>query len=269
LRQLVSAGKVSVPETTKKHLEPFGLDAVAAQTGVAAGMIEEAAAILAEQPLVITTRGLLHSDDAQDTIETLAGLAMTTGGEFNCYALEANEEGADLLGVWPGGDGYARGGSSPYGDLKKGLGTEGILKGCADGSVKALWLVNAAPLTAWHSKRAVELALEKVEFLVYQGILEGEEMSYASVVLPMCGPAEADCSYTNLERRVQRVKQVLTPPGESKPAWRTFSEVGLRKSPATPLFNPREVMNLIADTYHMFAGVDYDKLPAEGLVLGR
>jgi predicted molibdopterin-dependent oxidoreductase YjgC len=83
----------------------------------------------------------------------------------------------------------------------------------------------------------------------------------------MCGPAESDGTYTNIDGRVQRLTQVLTPPGESKQAWRIFSEIGLRKRPATPLFNPREIMDLIADAYPSFKGVDYDDLPAEGFVL--
>lgn len=266
LRQLVVTGKVNVPAATKAALEAYTLDAVARKTGVSEKLIEEAAEVLAGQPMVITTRSLLNTPDAQDTLETLAGLAMTTGGEFNNYALENNEEGADLLGVWPGGAQFASIEGAEL--LEKGLGTHGILKACADESLKALWLVNARPLEHYEDRKLVERALESVEFLVYQSIVESDEMAYASVVLPMCAPAEADGSYTNLERRVQRMKQVLTPPGESKSAWRIFSEVGLRKTPSTPLFNPREVMERIASTYPVFAGVDYEALPDEGFVLG-
>jgi predicted molibdopterin-dependent oxidoreductase YjgC len=84
----------------------------------------------------------------------------------------------------------------------------------------------------------------------------------------MTAPAEADGTYTNLERRVQRLRQVLSPKGETKPAWRIFSEVGLRIRPETPLFNPSEVMGRIASEVPAFAGVSYDQLGGEGFLLG-
>lgn len=272
LRQLVATGKATVPYAPKANLDNYSLEAVANKTGISPQLIEEAAAILGEQATVISTRGLLNAPDAQDMLETLAGVAVTTGGEFNCYALDANEEGADQLGLWPGGAEFALGKTSAYTNelksLEKGLATDGILRGCSNGSIQALWLVNCSPLNSWHDRAAADRAMEHVPFLVYQSTVEGEEMAYASVVLPMCGPAESDGSFTNLEGRVQRMRQVLTPPGESKPAWRIFSEIELRKTPSTPLFNPREVMNMIGDVYPMYKYIDYGNLPVEGQLLG-
>jgi len=267
LRQLVSTGKAAQPYAPRANLDGFTLDAVSNKTGVPQKMIEEAAAIIADQGTIITTRSLLNADNARDVLETLAGVAITSGGEFNCYALQSNEEGADQLGLWPGGEDYALGNAGAN-KPAKGLGTDGILKGCIDGSIKALWLVDCSPFMSCKDEKVARSALENVPFLVYQGILETEEMSYASVVLPMCVPAESDGSFTNLEGRVQRLQQILTPLGESKPAWRIFSEVGLRKNPSTPFFNPRDVMDVIAKTYPMFKYVDYDNLPLEGLILG-
>jgi len=233
------------------NLDAYSLGTVAEKTGIASHLIEEAAKIIAKQSVVITTRHLLNLSDAPEVIDALKALSTASGGDFNCYSIQANEEGADLLGL----------------NADSGLGTEGILKGCANGSIQALWLANAAPFAEWPDRATVEAALEKVPFLVYQGITEGEEMAYASVVLPMCGPAETDGTFTNLERRVQRMQQVLTPPGDAKPGWRIFSEISLRKRPATPLFNPRDVMKEIAENYPIFAAVDYDDMPAEGTLL--
>jgi len=83
------------------------------------------------------------------------------------------------------------------------------------------------------------------------------------------GDAEVRHVHLGSDRHIggRRQSERLTPPGESKQAWRIFSEIGLRKRPATPLFNPREIMDLIADAYPSFKGVDYDDLPAEGFVL--
>ena len=272
LRQLVASGKAKKDYAPKANLDGYTLDAVANKTGISPQLIEQAAAILGEQATIITTRSLMNEDQAQDTFETLAGIAVSAGGEFNCYALESNEEGADQLGLWPGGAEYALGKTSAFSSdlksLEKGLGTQGILNGCSTGSVQALWLINCSPLDSWYDRRAAERALENVPFLIYQGIVETEEMSYASVVLPVSGPAESDGSYTNLEGRVQRMRKVLTPPGDSKPAWKIFSEIGLRKSQSTPLFSPEEIMDQISKSYPLFKNVSYDNLPVEGVILG-
>lgn len=276
LRQLVDSGKIRIPAATRAGLDPFTADMVASKTGVTAQKLQDAAKILGDQATIITTRSLLNTSKAQDTLETLAGIAMTSGGEFNCYALDSNEEGADLLGVWPGGGEYAAsrtlpGQQSTSGEalaLERGLGTSGIIKGCGDGSIKALWLVNSKPLDAFADRKNVEKALENVEFLVYQGIEETEEMAYASVVLPMSAPAESEGTYTNLERRVQRLRQVLPPLADSKAGWRIFSEVALRKSPSRPFFNPGEIMEEIAAAIPAFQGASYETMPVEGHVLG-
>jgi NADH-quinone oxidoreductase subunit G len=245
---------------TATNLDAYSLGAVSEKTGIDSKMIEEAAKIIAKQGAIVTTRSILDVSDSPEVLDTLGALAKASGGEFNCYALGANEEGADLLRCYPG---------ARKTGIEKGLSTDGILKGCADGGIKALWLVNATPLADALDRKVAESALENVPFLIYQSIIEGEEMAYASVVLPMCGPAETEGTFTNLERRIQRMQHVLTAPGDCKPAWRIFSEVSLRKKPATPLFNPREVMREIAANYPAFAGVEYDTIPAEGLLLGR
>jgi NADH-quinone oxidoreductase subunit G len=230
-----------------------GADAaqIEAQTGVRAADFEEARRVLAEDAAVITTRALLDSSEGQNAIDALRGWA---GDRFSCYALEANEEGAALLGIWP-----------QYG----GRNTRQILEGCADGSIRALWLAGVDPFEEYHDEELVRKALESVDFLVVQHWQETEAIHYASVVLPMSAPAESEGTYTNMEGRVQRMMQVLGELGESKPAWRIFSELSLRMRPQTPFFNAGEVMDAIAREVPAYSGVAYDKLGGEGYLLGR
>ncbi|HTQ11677.1 MAG TPA: molybdopterin-dependent oxidoreductase, partial [Fimbriimonadaceae bacterium] len=80
--------------------------------------------------------------------------------------------------------------------------------------------------------------------------------------------AEMDGSYTNLERRVQRIDQVLPVPGEAKPAWRVFSEIALRMSGERPFFNPGEILDEIAREVPAFRGVGYGApKTSEGILL--
>jgi predicted molibdopterin-dependent oxidoreductase YjgC len=78
-----------------------------------------------------------------------------------------------------------------------------------------------------------------------------------------------DGTYTNLERRVQRMDQVLPPKGEAKPAWRAFSELALRMSGERPFFNPEEILAEIANECPAFAGISYDGVRGEGTILAE
>ena len=124
--------------------------------------------------------------------------------DYDNYGLTANARGAALLGLTPDGGGKN---------------TRQILQGCIDGTIKALWLVGVDLFEEFEDQALVKVALESVEFLVVQDLLRTEAASYASVVLPMNAPAEAEGTWTNIEGRVQRFKQVLPAKGSAKTAW--------------------------------------------------
>jgi NADH-quinone oxidoreductase subunit G len=234
--------------------EGMAPEKAASITGVDAAAFAEALKALAEAPTVVTTRALLDAPNGPAAVDVLRGYANAAGGEFNLYALAANEEGAALLGAWPQAGGRD---------------TRAILEGCADGTIQALWLAGVDPFEAYHDRELVQRALEAVPFLVVQHWTETEAFHFASVVLPMAAPAEADGTYTNLEQRVQRMRQVLSPRGDAKPAWRVFTELIVRVKPQTPLFNPREIMDRISADVPVFAGVHYAALEGEGFRLGE
>jgi NADH-quinone oxidoreductase subunit G len=219
--------------------------AIAASTGVAEGQLRRAVETLDQDTAVVTTHALLNEQGGKDAIGALKSSAY-----FNCYALGANDQGALELRI------------------QRGRATEAILQAAADGKVKALWLVGCDPLNDFHDRELATKALEGVEFLVVQDTAMTESAHYASVVLPMAAPAEQDGTFTNCERRVQRIRQIVPPQGESKPAWRTFSECLLRATGAAPFFNTREVMQAIAGDHAEFARVSEDGLDGEGVLLG-
>lgn len=201
---------------------------------------------------VISTRALYDLPNGQETVEALAAFAANNGSGFNLYSLHANDQGAEELSFLPG---------------PGGRNTHEILKGCSDGEIKFLWLVGVDPLTDYHDRRLVESALENVDFLVVQDLWSTAATGYASVVLPSASPYEADGTYTNLERRVQRIRPVFQAPGEAKPVWRAVVELSLRLKPATPLFNASEVLGCIAKEVPAFADVEYDALGESGQML--
>jgi NADH-quinone oxidoreductase subunit G len=221
-------------------------DEIAAATGVSLAALNEAVASLASAK-VITTRGLLN---AEGGAQAAAALAAIPGAEFNLYARRANEEGAVRLG------------------LQRGRNTHQILEACERGEVKNLWLAGIDLFAEFADWDRVIRALENVEFLVVQDWHETETTAFASVVLPMTAPTEAEGSYVNVEGRLQVVRAVLPAQGEAKPAWKVANEIGLRLRPATPLFNAREVLARIAEQNSAFAAASSAYENTDGVFLG-
>ncbi len=222
-------------------------DEIASATGVSVAALNEAAASLANTK-VITTRGLLN---AEGGAQAAAALAALPGAEFNLYARRANEEGAVRLG------------------LQQGRNTHQILEACERGEVQNLWLAGIDLFAEFADRDRVIRALENVEFLVVQDWHETETTAFASVVLPMTAPTEAEGSYTNVEGRLQVVRAVLPAQGEAKPAWKVANEIGLRLRPATPLFNAREVLARIAEQNSAFAAASIAYENPEGVFLSN
>lgn len=235
-------------------------DAAATQ---AAGLKESdlqtaAEALKSPNTTTITTHSLTTTPAGQAAYHTLAESADTLGQAFNYMGLHCNSTGALRLGL-----------STPSAH-----GAQDILKACAEGQVKTLVLLDCDPLADLpegpqgdQARALATQALENVETLVVLAVVPGPSAAYATHVLPLALPAEQDGTYTSSEHRVQRMRQVLPPPGEAKAAWRTFAEILLRLKPATPAFNASEVMLQIIGKNPAFAPAAYDKLPETGAVL--
>lgn len=229
------------------------------KTGVRAEDLEAAKALLSAGTFVLTTHSLLG--ESAGAAEGLARWAQGAGAKFNCWGLAANSQGALNLGVLPdtlpGGAGAA----------EAGLDTLGMLKAAADGHIKSLFLVGFDPFEEVADRDLVTRALENVEFLVVMHSQPTEAMGYASLVLPMALAAEQDGTYTSAEGRVQRMKQILPPPGEAKAAWKVFAELMLRVRPGAPFFNPAEVMAALGASVPAYAAAAYEHLEGEGVLV--
>lgn len=263
----VKSGKSSVPKPVAEQLKECTPERTEEITGVPAARLVEAASLIGKDGAVVSTTAIYDVPEAQEAVELLAGLAMTTGADFNCFAREANEQGAEDLGFLPDSLPGHRSILEGLGPKKPGLGTHGILKGCIEGTVRALWLAGVDPFAKTGDRETQQSALENVEFLVVQDLVETEATAFASVVLPMAAPAECDGSYTNLERRVQRMRPAVPARGEAKPAWKIFAELGVRIKPATPYFNTAEIMAEIGRVVPSYAAADYTHLTGEGVVV--
>ena len=103
-------------------------------------------------------------------------------------------------------------------------------------------------------------ALKHVEFLVVQDLFLSETTKFAHLVLPGASFLEKDGTFTNLERRIQRIRKAVEPPNGILPDWHVVCEVSNRMGYPMPYQHPSEIMDEIAKLTPMFAGVSYDRL---------
>ncbi len=100
-----------------------------------------------------------------------------------------------------------------------GLNLVKMIEAAERGSLKALYLMGENPLRALPERDRVKKALNNLEFIVVQDILDSETSQIADVVLPAAAISEKEGSVTNLEGRIQYFKAVTPPPAKAKPDW--------------------------------------------------
>ncbi|MEE8363425.1 MAG: molybdopterin dinucleotide binding domain-containing protein, partial [Dehalococcoidia bacterium] len=107
-------------------------------------------------------------------------------------------------------------------------------------------------------------ALESLDFLVVQDIFMNDTTRLADVVLPAAAFAEVDGTFTNTERRVQRVRKAVESPGEARPDCDILLDLFDRMGAPQALISPAEVWAEAAALSPLFAGISYERLEAEG-----
>ncbi len=143
-----------------------------------------------------------------------------------------------------------------------GLDMASMIAAAEQGQLKAMWVVGSNPalsLETPDSPRVVE-ALKKLDFLVVQDIFMNETAQIADVVLPASSYAEKEGTYTNAERRVQRVRQAIMPVGVSKPDLHIIAEIGKRLNVPLPATQPKQVLDEIARVAPLYGGVSFARL---------
>ena len=134
--------------------------------------------------------------------------------------------------------------NSPTICTKPGLKAVDLFQACADGKIKALWVMSTNPAVSLPDADAVAAAIKNVPFVVTSDIMERTDTNdLAHVLLPATGWGEKDGTVTNSERRISRQRAFLPAPGEARPDWAIISDVAQRMgfSAAFGFETPRDV----------------------------
>ncbi len=264
----------------RESLDRFELSQVVEDTGLDLELITEAALLYGKNSpaSILYCMGLTQHVHGTDNVWATANLALLTGNigkesaGVNPLRGQNNVQGACDMGalpdVFPGykkvnsftAEFEAKWNVSTLSALPGKTHTE-IFDGLYNGEIKTLYLLGENPvLSEANANHAIE-AMKRAEFMVVQDIFLSETAELADVVLPAASFAEKDGTFTNTERRVQRIRKAIEPVGDSRPDWRIICELARKmNAPGFDFAHPSEIMDEIASALPNYGGISYKRL---------
>jgi formate dehydrogenase alpha subunit len=269
-----------------ESLNRFDIDFVEGTTGVSRQQIAEAARMYAQShpAAIIYTLGITEHSHGTDNVMAVANLAMLTGNiglpgsGVNPLRGQNNVQGACDMGALPNVyPGYQAVDSPAVKEkfeaawgvrlsLTKGLTTPDMFDAACRGELKALYLIGENSVLSEPNINHVRKALSSLDFLIVQDIFLTETAELAHVVLPAASFAEKDGTFTNTERRVQRVRKAVAPVGDSRADWLITCQIARRMGAKGFDFeHPSQIMDEIARLTPGYGGISYERLEGGGL----
>jgi formate dehydrogenase alpha subunit len=255
-------------------------------TGIPADDLRAAARMYAQNKpaAILYAMGITQHTTGVDNVKSIANLAMLTGnlgipgGGVNPLRGQNNVQGASDVGGLPNVYPAYQPVTSPEAKAKfeAAWGVEGLsdkvgltvvemVNAAGEGRLRGLYVMGENPLLSDPDIHHARECLEKLEFLVVQDIFLTETAQLAHVVLPGATFAEKDGTFTATDRRIQRVRKAVDPPGRAKADWEILCLLGRRLGAAGFDFaSPEEVMAEIARVAPSYGGVTYERLDREG-----
>jgi len=269
----------------RKAVAPYTPEMAERITGVPSRDIVKAARLYAKAGAasIVYSMGITQHTTGTDNVLSLANLAMLTGNVgkpgagVNPLRGQNNVQGACDLGalpnVYPGyqkvDDDAARAKfEKDWGvDLpaKPGLTVVEMLNAAGERRLRALYVMGENPMLSDPDVNHVEAALRKLDLLIVQDIFLSETARLAHVVLPAAGFAEKDGTFTNTERRVQRVRRGIEPPGEARVDWRITCDLAKRLGYEMAYPDAGAIEDEIARLTPIYGGITYDRLETGSL----
>ncbi|HEX2170957.1 MAG TPA: formate dehydrogenase subunit alpha [Dehalococcoidia bacterium] len=287
------AGRTENFEAWLESLEPYTVERVAEVTGIPADDLIAAARMYARPPFsgscLIWGMGITQHISGTANAHGLINLALVTGqmgrpgNGISPLRGQNNVQGCGDAGCipdnLPGYQGLGEAARRAFGAVwgaeppaEPGLTVTQMVEEAALGRLKMMYVVGENPLLGEpHLKHAKE-ALENLEFLIVQDIFPHETSDIADVILPATSFAEKDGTFTNSERRVQRVRQLIPPLPGTRPDWEILADLGRRiserlgRDPRQFAYrHPEEIFAEMAGLTPIIAGLNYERLEHGGV----
>lgn len=268
-------------EELREKVKEYHAENVFKITGISPEILEKAAVIYgqAEKAMILYAMGVTQHTTGTDNVKSVANLAMVTGNigrpstGVNPLRGQNNVQGACDMGALPN----VLTGYKPVSDLEvrsvfqkkwelsipdsPGMTLVDMIESARKGDIKGMIIVGENPIISDPDTTHVKEALQSLDLLVVQDIFLTETAKLAHVILPACSFAEKEGTFTNTDRRVQRVRKAIEPVGQSKPDWQIISELAKEIGSEGFDFNsPKEIMREISSLTTSYAGITYERL---------
>jgi len=260
-------------------------DTVAKISGVSADTIRDAARLFATggNGAIYYGLGVTEHSQGSTTVIAIANLAMVTGNigrpgvGVNPLRGQNNVQGACDMGSFPHElPGYRHISEDStrsmfetlwetHLDHEPGLRIPNMLDAAVDGSFKGIYIQGEDILQSDPNTQHVAAGLEAMECVVVQDLFLNETANYAHVFLPGSTFLEKDGTFTNAERRIQRVRKVMQSKS-GKADWEITLDLARAMGFAMAYSHPSEIMDEIAQLTPTFAGVSFDRLDELGSI---
>ncbi len=230
----------------------------------------------AENASIIYCMGICHQLTGYMNVAGLASLLLLTGKFSKPYSGlyplrgKSNVQGACDMGALPNViPGYISLKDPSVNRLeaiwgfripeKKGIRETELFEKIEDGEIRFLYVMGENPVGSHPNSLRVEKALEEV-FLVAQDIFPNETTAHADVVFPASCFAEREGTVTSTERRVQRLRKIVEPPGEARPDWVVIRDIAQKLGMSGFSFNSeKEIFEEIRKAVPQYSNIDYEK----------
>ncbi|HET9326066.1 MAG TPA: formate dehydrogenase subunit alpha [Candidatus Eisenbacteria bacterium] len=261
---------------------PEGAESV---TGVPAAAIREAAHRYgkAERPMMLHGLGVTEHFQGSEAVMLLCNLALLRGAVgrpgtgVNPLRGQNNVQGAADMGCQPD---LLTGYQDPNDpEVRKrfeaawgrplprrpGRVLHQMYEAIGTGEIRAMLVFGEDVIQSDPDTKDVRRRLEALDFLMVQELYVSETASLAHVVLPGSSFLEKDGTFTNGERRIQRVRRAIAPPGQARADWEILIELMAATGYSQSFRSPADIMEEIAKVAPAFAGVSYPRLEGDGL----
>ncbi|MBF8435658.1 formate dehydrogenase subunit alpha [Halanaerobiaceae bacterium Z-7014] len=247
--------------------------------------LEETAKLFAgaEKSSIVFATGMTQQENGTDNVRALANLSLMTGNigkestGLNQLQGQNNIQGINDMGALPDHlPGYINISKqevlstfSNKWDIKlpeePGLTLIDMMDEAAAGNLKSMIVMGSNLLLSEPNRVKTEMALDNLDFLVVVDPFMTETAEKADLILPAAISLEKEGTFTNTERRIQKLSQAMNKPGKVKADWEIIA--AMSKALGYPLnYNaPENIMDEIASVTPLYRGVSYRKLGLEGI----
>lgn len=269
--------KATVAKYTPEYVEKI--------SGVPAEDLKKAARMYAEanRASIVYAMGITQHITGTDNVKSIANLAMLCGnmgiegGGVNPLRGQNNVQGACDMGglpnVFPAYQPVANEDARKKFETawnaklsgKPGLTIIEMMNAAGRGDVKAIYVMGENPLVSDPDLHHVKKELQNLDLLIVQDIFLTETAEIADVVLPSAVFAEKDGTFSNTERRVQRIRRAVNAPGEAKADWEITAGIANKMGYPMNYSSAMEIFEEIAKVTPSYAGISYERIENEGI----